>query len=269
VKAECEGETFLDQEEEGYYLHPALNDTFPGFIEQVQGMKIGEEKEFSLILPDDYSEEKLAGKETLFKISVVEIKKKCLPELDDEFVKSLGRGIETVDLFREQIASDLKSMRKREARLKLEEKIVDAVIGLAQVDFPLVFVEEDIDYLLDNQKRQVEGSGLRWKDYLNLNNKKEEEIRNELRPLAERHITRLLVLNKIRELENIEIKLEEIDGEIERAIEEIGYFNPAQNLNALQSTLLNRKVVRHLIEIATAEKEAGPQEEGKEDEQGN
>ena len=187
----------------------------PGFAEQLVGIKKGEEKEFKLKLPDSYAKSELAGKEASFKVKVEEIKKEKLPELDDEFAKLISPDFTTLALLREGVAKDLKLRAEERVRLDFEDKLVNAVVEQAKVEFPPVLVEMEINRLLNEWARQLQMSGRGLEEYLRSIKKTEEEMRAELRPAATRNVTGSLVLGKVAETEKIEVSDSEIDAEIE------------------------------------------------------
>lgn len=223
----------------------------PGFWEQLEGLEKGQEKEFSLSFADDYEPSQFAGKEYHFKVLVSEIKEKNLPELDDEFAKSLGQSFETLESLRQRVASNLKTMAEEEARKRIEEKAIDALVEQSKVDFPPVMVEHEIDRLIRERETSLEG---RIKD----RGKNEEELRQELRPLATKRLTQALLLGKVAEEEKIEVSEAEVDEEIEAMAQSAGerreelkrLLSSAAARQSLQETSLIRKAIKWLAEIA-------------------
>jgi len=88
-------------------------------------------------------------------VRVGEIKEKKLPELDDEFAKSIGQGFETLDALTDNVMSNLRLMSQERARRRYEEKVIDAVVELSSVEFPPILVEQEIDRLIAAQEREV------------------------------------------------------------------------------------------------------------------
>ena len=197
-------------------------------------MEKGEEKEFSLSYPDDYKIKELAGKQYNFKVKLTEVKEKHLPELDDEFAKSLGENFETLDALRDSIATSLKNIAEEKARRDFEQKVIEAVVDLASVEFPPILVEQEINRFLSERERMLEEQG-GLENYLKNLNKTEEEMREELRPEATRRVTQSLVLGKIAEEEKIEASAAEIDTEIESMLK-----NAGENMEELRRVLSYR-----------------------------
>jgi len=257
-------DSLLDRKDLQFQVLQDLPFPVPGFAEKLEGLEKGQEKEFTVSLPADYGNSELAGKECRFKVLISEIKEKKLPELNDEFAKSVGDGFETFGALRERIASNLRLMAEDEARRRHEEKVIDAVVELSKVESPPLLVERDIDRLIADQERELRESKISLEDYLRSRRKTEEELREELRPLATRQVTRSLVLTKVVEAEGIEVTDEEIDGEVEALAQGAGeqgeelrkLFNSPAARQSLEERLLTIKTVKRLVELASGETES-------------
>ena len=255
VEGSIGGKPYLNKKGLQYYLLPDSSIPVPGFAEQLEGLEKGQEKRFTNSFANDFKMTEFAGKEYLFKVLVMEIKEKHLPELNDEFAK--GIGLESLDLLRQQVAADLRARAEQQARRQLEENVVQAVVGLSQIEFPTILVEREIDRLIAEQRDQLSASQVRLEDYLQHANKTEGELRSSLEPLATRRVMDSLVLSKVAELEKIEVSGEEIDTEVERLAqgekgEELRKFlGSLAARSSLERALLTRKTVQHLVEIAT------------------
>ncbi len=256
------GEESLDKREDIQYQ--VLRDfafPVPGFSEKLVGLEKGKEAEFTISFPADHERSELAGQECWFKVLVSEIKEKKLPELNDEFAKSVSEEFETFDALRERIASNLRSMAEEQARRNYGEKAIDAVVEQAQVDFPPVLVERDIDGLIGEQERELRANKMSLEDYLTRMKMSGEQLREELRPIATKRVARSLVLGKVSEEENIEVGDEEIDGEIETMAQAAGekgdelreFFKSPIGRRSLQQMLLARNTVKRLVDIASGE----------------
>lgn len=254
----------LDRKDLQFQVLQDLPFPVPGFAERLEGLEKGQEKEFTISLPADYGNSELAGKECRFKVLVSEIKEKKLPELNDEFAKSVGDGFETFDALHERIDSNLRLMAEEEARRRHEEKVIDAVVELSKVELPPILVERDINRLIADQERELRESKISLEDYLRSRRKTEDELREELRPLATRQVTWSLVLAKVVEAEGIEVTNEEIDAEIEALAQGAGeqgeelrkLFNSPAARQSLEERLLTMKVVKRLVEFALGETES-------------
>ena len=189
---------------------------------------------------------------------VTEVKQERLPELNDEFAREIDASLETLESLRERVSTDLRLRAEEKARIDLEERAVEAVVDLAQVEFPPILVEMEIDQLLNEQSRRWQMSGQDVEAYLRSINKTEEELREELRPLAEKKVIWSLVLGKVAEEEKVEVSKSEVDAEIgnltkgsaKNKDEVENLLNTPQSRQSIERLLLTRKTVQRLVEIA-------------------
>jgi len=238
----------------------------PGFAEHLVGMTTGGVKEFALTYPDDYKLKELAGRDTKFKVKLIEVKEKHLPELDDDFAKSLVQGMENLEALRNFVAANLRKAAEEAAKRDYERKLVEAVVGLSKVDFPPVLVDREIDSLLKERDFIFrEQGGLQG--YLKNLNKTEQGMKEELRPEAVRRITESLVLGKIIEQEKITVDDAEIAAEIESMTKDAGdrveemqrMLGTDQARQVVEERQLSLKALQKLTEIALNNVAEGPE----------
>jgi trigger factor len=271
VEGIIEGEPCLSQQEAHYQVNPDLPIPLPGFAQQLEGMVKGEEKEFPLSFPPEHPRTDLAGKECTFKVTISEVKEEKLPELNDEFAKGVGEDLETLASLRERVTANLKARAEEMERRRFEEGVVEAAADLAQVEFPPILVEREIDRFLNDQVAQFrEGRG-GLEDYLSGIGRTEQEIREELRPMATKQVVRSLALGKVAEEEKIEVSAAEIDDEVEKMVNSSGergeevqsLFSLSEARDSMERMLRARKAVQRLVGIASsAEEGEGEKEEG-------
>jgi len=261
IESNIEGEPFINRKGLQYWVRRDAPFPVPGFAEQLPGMKKDEEKEFKLQISSDYPQSELAGKEPWFKVKVTEIKEEKLPELNDELARQISSESETVDALRERVSTELKQQAEEKAKIDFEEKVIQEVVNLAQVEFPPILVEMEIDRLVNEQARRLQMSGHSLEEYLNSINKTEAELHEELQPLATKRITHSLVLGKIAEEEKFEVSDSEIDAEIEEMIKNTAenkdelqkYLNTPQSKESIKQILITRKTIQRLVELAKEE----------------
>ena len=258
VESNVEDKPFINQK--GVQYQVLRDQPFPmlGFAEQLSGMKGGEGKEFTLQFPSDYPRNELAGKEASFKVKVAEVKQEKLPELNDELAGEINPEFKTMDSLREDISTQLRRRAEGKARAEFEERVIDAVVDLTELEFPPLLAEMEIGRLISQQLRQRQASGEGVEEYLKSVNKTEEELREELRPLATKRITRSLVLGKVVGEEKIEVDDPEIEAEMENMIKSAGdnkdemqkFLGTPQARESVSQLLISRKTVQRLVEIA-------------------
>ena len=259
IESSIDGEPFINRQGIQYQVIQEQSVPAPGFAEQLSGMKKDEAKEFQLQFPSDHPGGELAGKEPRFKVTVNEIKMEILPELNDAFAGVVSPDFETLNSLRERAFTDLKSRAEDRARADFEERVLDAVVELSEVESPPILVEVEIDRML-NQRFQ--NGQQEMEAYLNRIKKEVAELREELRPLATTRVVRSLVLGKVVEEEKIEVSDAEIDTEIknmmksatENQAELEKVLNSLQARESIGQSLITGKAVQRLTEIANETK---------------
>ncbi len=258
IESHIEDKPFINQKGVQYQVVPNSVFPAPGFAEQLAGMKKDEEKEFKLKFPPDYARSELAGKEPSFKVRVTEIKQERPPELNDELAKEINPKFKTLDSLRKQVSADLRLGAERKAKVDFEDRVIEAVVDIAQVEFPPILVETEIDRLMNQQLQRWQMSREGLEGYLKRVNKTEQELRKELHSVATKRVTGSLVLGKIAEEAKIEVSDSEIGAEIkkltkgdaEKDDELQRYLNTPQSRESIRQMLITRKTIQRLVEIA-------------------
>ncbi|MEW6033251.1 MAG: trigger factor [Chloroflexota bacterium] len=255
----------LNEKDAPYRVLKGLDMPLPGFAEKLEGAAIGEEREFGLIFPEDHPATEFRGKECQFKVKVTEVKEQTLPAVDDAFAKSLGVACETSEALREKVKADLKVRVEAVERARFEDRALQMLVECAQIEYPPVLLEAEVDRLIKQQVERVERGGLKMGDYLKSVNKTMEQLREEAQPVAERRLLRSLALGQLAEDEKVVVTPEEIAAEAERMSKDAGekkeelrkFFELPSVRSSLENTILARKTVAHLVEIAQGKLEAG------------
>jgi trigger factor len=232
-----------------------------GFAEELIGLKKGDNKEFKISFAQDYPRAELAGKEVSFKVAVKEIKQERLPEVDDDFAKQVNAEFKTVADLRAKVTESMQKAAEEKAKKDFQQKVIDEVVKTAQVEYPPVMIEEEIDQLIRDQMRRWQMDEKGMDEYLATVNRTPEQLREELRPVAIKTIIQSLVLTEVAKAENIEIKEEDVKNEIEGMTKEIAAERrdklveilslPQSQMN-IASAVATRKTVERLAEIAQA-----------------
>ncbi|MFC1995696.1 trigger factor [Chloroflexota bacterium] len=258
IESDIEGKPFINQKGVQYQVLRDSHSPVPGFAEQLLGMKRSEDKEFKLQFSPDHSRGELAGKELSFKVRVIEIKQERLPELNDAFAKQTNPEFETIDSLRERVSTNLRLGAEERVRLDFEEQVVEAVVGLTELEFPPVLADMEIEHLVNEESRRFQMGGTDLEGYLKSINKTEEKLREELHPLAIKRVSQTLILDKIAEEEKIEVSDSEISAEVENLVQSTTEnkdklqeaFNSPQAQNSIKQLLIRRKTIQRLAEIA-------------------
>jgi len=225
----------------------------PAINENLLGLKPQEEKKFVFLYPSDHKNKKLAGKEIEYRLKVTTIKEKRLPEVNDDFAKTLGE-FEKLGALKDKIRLEIQSAREDASRRGTAEEVLRAVMDGTSLELPASVVEDEAAAVLKNMLSSPAPRQNLTKEML-------EALRGGARKQAEANLKRHLVLRKIAEAEGLKVEEEEIDQEIKalaranniplaRAVET---FNQEGRRESLKSNLLLKKAVDFLVDQAIIE----------------
>ena len=216
-----DGKAFEGGKGENYSLEIGSGSFIPGFEDQVIGMKIDEEKDINVKFPDEYFSKDLAGKDATFKVKVHEIKKKELPELDDEFAKDVSE-FDTLKELKDSIKERLEKDNEQKAKYEKEDAIMKAVTSKMKVDIPQGMIEVEIDNMVKDMEQRMSYQGLKLEQYLKMLNKTEAEFKKDYEPQAIQAIKSRLALEAIIKAEKIEVTEKEIKEKLEEMAKNYG-----------------------------------------------
>ena len=205
---------------ENYELELGSGSFIPGFEDKVAGMTVGEERDIDLVFPEQYAEN-LAGKPVVFKVKLNELKEKQLPELDDEFAKDVSE-FDTLEEYKADIRGRLQKEKTEESDTAFENALIIKITESMEAAIPEDMIEEQMDIAANNFARQVSAYGMEPAKYLQMMNMTPELFRENLRINSEKQVKATLALEKIAELEGIELSEEDIENEYKELSERFG-----------------------------------------------
>jgi trigger factor len=185
--------------------------TVAAFTENLRGVKAGEERNFEVSYPGDFYDHRLAGKNFDYKVKVNSIKKKTLPEVNDEFAKELSPEMETLDQLKQAIRENLQAHRQQHADHEAKEKLIDTLIEQHQFPVPKSMVDHQINLRLERGLRALAAQGMRTEDMKRMDFGK---LRVAQTPAAIKEVRSGMLLHKIADAENIQISDEELEREV-------------------------------------------------------
>ena len=264
IQANVDGKPWLNHKDILYEMDKDSRSPVPGFASQLEGTEKNKEKTFNLTVPDDYPIKEMRGKEGTFKVTVTEIKEKQLPELNEELAKSAG--YDNLEDMKKKVAVDLKAKAEARDRSESKQKALDVLIEASEVNYPPILEDDEITELLRNEAQRL---GFREiTDYLKKANKTEEEIKQELRPVAKKRLTESLVLGKLAEVEKIEISSSEVDNKVDEIANDAEdkekakqFFSLPQIKQSIEQSLRTQKTMDQLFKIAIGNAENMTKEE--------
>lgn len=272
ISGKVEGEQVLNQENADFELtneeeagpHPQL----PGLAAQLVGAQPGDIREIVLSLPESIADPELAGKTIFLTLLVKEVKRKVLPERDDELAQSVSQ-FGTLAELQEALRENLMLERRFEAERKLAADVVEAVSNRTFVEIPPVLIEQEVESLLRELRRGLEARGISWDLYQQVSSQGELDLRAEMQEEALNNVKSRLILNAVADQEGIEVSNREVDQDVEeliRGLQATGQERrQLRNSSALRADLRGRerrqRAMQRLVELATGEVAAEPSEQ--------
>lgn len=188
----------------------------PGFEDNLIGLKKDEQKEFELSFPEEYHNKSLAGKLAKFKVKVLAVYKRELPEINDEFAKELGQ--ESLAKLKEQIQHNLEHEEHHKEEEKIERELLEALIKKSEFgEIPDMLLTAETDKMIQELESNIAMQGLKFDDYLKHLNKTQEQLKLDFAPQALKRVQGALIMRQIFFDQKIEIKEADIDKQIEQA----------------------------------------------------
>jgi len=236
--------------------HPLIiggRNFIPGFEDQLVGMKKGEEKSFSLIVPEDYFYKDVAGKNLDFNVRVKDVKKVIKPEVNDDFARSLGRFAGLAEL-REGLREDLTREKKVKERHKLRLEILDNIIDRSKIEVPDGLLNKQLDIMVSDFDHTLHGKGLELGLYLARIGKTQEELKKEWTKDAEKQVKTSLVLRRLAKDRNIGASQEEIQELAGQAVQSAiasgeatpADIDPIKIKESIELRIVNEKTLEYI-----------------------
>ena len=210
-----DGVAFEGGKGEKFPLKLGSGSFIPGFEEQLVGHKAGESFEINVTFPEDYGAKELAGKETVFKITIHEVKRTELPEVDDEFVKDVSE-FNTLDEYKADVKAKITERKQKTAERNFEEALIDELLAHTDVDIPAPMIDNEVDAQVRDYEYRLQMQGGSLDMYFQYTGMNMEKLRESFRPGAERQIRTRLALEAIVKAENIEATAEELEEEYKK-----------------------------------------------------
>lgn len=265
IKGAVGDEEIMNQQNWERVLQEESSGSLPGFDAALVGLSTGDEHSFDVTYPEGTT--RWAGETARFEVTLHGVKAKELPPLDDELAQTIGEH-ETLDELQEVVREDLRA--QREAESEYEGKVLDALVEQAQIEFPPLMLDKELDDLLGNHDRLLRQQGTPLDEWLRVSGKSKEDYREETRPQAERRLKRNLALSELVEQEKLAVEDADVDEEIERRVAGQSsdtaqqlreLLDPSSGRQMLRKDLLTQKALQRLLSIAKGEFEPSAAEE--------
>ena len=250
-----DGVPFEGGKAENYDLEIGSNTFIPGFEDQIIGMKIDEEKDVKVKFPEEYFSKELAGKDAVFKVKLHEIKKKELPELDDEFAKDVSE-FDTLDELKADIKAKQEKQNEEKAKYETQDAVIKALCEKTKVEIPTGMVEMEVENMLKDFEQRLAYQGLNLEQYFKMMGKTEEEVKKEYEPQAIEGIKSRLALEAVIKAEKIEATDKEVEDKMKEMAKNYGKENDEEFLknenvkNYIKQGLESEKAIDFLVKNA-------------------
>ena len=208
-----DGVAFEGGKGENHPLEIGSHSFIEGFEDQLIGKKKGETCDVNVTFPAEYHADELAGKPAKFVVTIKEVKRNELPELNDEFASEVS-DFDTLDEYKADIRKKLQEKKEQDAKVENENNVIEKVVENAQMELPQPMVDTQAREMVENYARRLQSQGLNINDYMKYTGMTPEKLMEQMRPEAEKRIKTRLVLEKVVEVENVEVSDEKLDEHI-------------------------------------------------------
>lgn len=247
-----DGKAFEGGKAEKYQLKIGSHSFIDTFEEQLVGLNINDEKDVQVTFPEEYHVKELAGKPATFKVKILSIRERVMPELNEEFVQNSSE-YDTVEDYKNSIKERLTKQAEESAEIELDNKILDTIVDNTKFDVPEKMVDVEAERMVKGMEQQLAYQGATLEDYAKYLGKTVEEIKADQRIIAERQTKGRLVLEKLLRAENLDINEAEIDVKLtELATEQNSTLEQYKNnigndgVNRVANELLMKKLLGFL-----------------------
>lgn len=265
-----DGVAFEGGKGENYELKLGSGTFIPGFEDQLIGTKAGQQKDVEVTFPEDYHASELAGKPATFKCTVHEVKETILPAIDDEFAKDVSEKAETLDDLKKEVKDRLMAQKAETFERDYEEALLTAVIDSMEAEIPEAMYEVQLDSLMQDFGYRLQMQGMQMEQYAKMTGMDAAQMRGMFRPQAERQVKVRLALQKIVELENLDVTEQEMEDKYKELAEQYGMeteqVKKALPADSIMGDMKLDKAITLIKDTAKPKKKAKKKAEGKAEE---
>ncbi|MCA9364543.1 MAG: trigger factor [Candidatus Moranbacteria bacterium] len=225
--------------------HPLVlgsNAFIPGFEDEMIGLSANDVKEFDITFPKEYHAKHLADQTGHFSVTVSLVQERQIPEINDEFAKSLGK-FSDVSALRKQVSESLLLEKKNGHTEKHRTALIDSLVSLSSAELPEIMVENELHKMEHEFSEQLSGSGATLDDYLAQSNKKREDLLKEWRSHAERRVLAGLILEKVADDRGVNVSADEVEARMNQTLAQYKNVKDVEKQIDLQSLYAYTKMM--------------------------
>ena len=251
-----DGVAFDGGKGEDYALTIGSHSFIDTFEEQLIGKNVGDNVDVNVTFPEQYQAAELAGKPATFKVEILSIKKKELPEVDEDFVQDISE-FDTVDEYKEDVKKTITERKENAAKVEKENKIIEKIIEDSKMEIPDAMVDEQARVMVNEMAQNMQAQGFTIQQYMQMTGLTAETMAEQMKPQALKRIQSRLVLEAIAAAEKIEISEENVDEQLQKMAENYqmefetlkGYMGENE-IKQMKSDLAVQKAVDLIVEQA-------------------
>jgi len=261
-EGKIDGEPFSGGKAEAFQFIIGEGQMLEQFDKAVRGMKVGDSKTFPLQFPEDYHGKDVAGKEADFLVTITKIEAQNLPEIDEDFVKSLGIADGTVDAMRADVKKNLEREVKFRVLSRNKGAAMNALVKVAELDVPKALVDGELERLVASARDDLKQRGVKDAD--------KAPIPNEIfQPQAERRVRLGLVVAELVRANNLQAKPDQLQAHIEELAQSYEkpsevvrwYLSDRQRMAEVEAVVIENNVTQHVLGLAKVVEKALPFDE--------
>ncbi len=254
----CEGESFTNGKAENFSVEIGAAQVIPGFEEQLIGVKVGEHKAFTTTFPEQYSNQKLAGKNAEFEIEVVNVEEPILPEIDAEFIKAYGVDAGEIESFRKDVKDNMERELQNGLKSRLKNSVLDILYDNLTVEVPSALVDQELGAIMNSYAEQARRVGQ------NPETLKDAAIVETFEAQAKRRVGLSLIMSEILKVNNIVLdpfRVRALIDEISKSYEDPNevvtwYYADKSRLNDVQQMVLEEQAIEWIVSQVTVTEQA-------------
>ena len=256
AKASINGEPFELWSRDNQATRMGVHNYGEGFDSEIIGLQKGDKKTFSVTYADDFKTADVQGKTIDFDVEVSEVRERILPELTDDLADKIDKDCKTVSEWKEKLQKELDSRFDNENKQQKEQVVFDALVEENPLEIPPAMVEQEVNMSLMQFEYSIRQQGMDLKQYMQITNKTEEDLRNDLKETSEKRIQLRKLIEAIVEKEKLAVSDDELQKEIDswnhetiKTIDDVT-ASKSHDITTLKNNLLDQKVRDFIIDSA-------------------
>jgi trigger factor len=249
-----DGASFIGGSSEQMPLILGQNRLYPGFEDHIIGLKKGEQREFDLVIPEDFQVESMRGAEMHFNLTLKELRGKVAPEANDDFARSIGTFTDLAHL-KTELRKRLEANALDRARHQFADKIVEYAAANATIDMPDILVDKEVEVMRDEMRSAITRQGMTEEQFLEATGKTGAEMSEQFRPQALTRAKSVLVLSEIAKVKGVEVSDAEIEAEVDAARttyandrDMVQYFDSDRGRGYIRTNIRRSRTVEQLVD---------------------